>query len=282
MEPTLHHWYTPDEAVATFGGDVAFESFCDGQFLVLHKVVLCLSTLGETDEQPHVSCPSCFVWRPARLDYDPADEMPWLPEKVREVWDRSQKQVKKLRDHHVFLRTPSDERFFYAGPAHLGSYGSVPGRNGTGVSANFSLKARLPREMWLKFGGYPGWLVEVNHHSARIGVGDLPVFEQLVNQLPQHEFSHLGMTRYEEDSLTIHTNASRGWLMYLRYPGDGGIYTRDLHYNGNAEAEEVFKCVCGIDLELPGSQTVPRDLAMRAAVEFYLTGQLPQCVHWNV
>src|SRR5262245_16085095 len=149
---------------------------------------------------------------------------------MREVWDRTQKQIRKLRDHHIFLRTRFDEQFFYAGPAHLASYGSVLGGSGTGVCANFSLNERLPREMWLKVGGYPGWLVEVNHQSHRVVAGDVAAFEQLVNQLPQQECSHLCMTRYEEDSLIVHTNAQRGWLMYLRDPADGGVYTRDLEY----------------------------------------------------
>jgi hypothetical protein len=206
--------------------------------------------------------------------------MRWLPETVREVWDRSRKPVRKVRDHHVFLRTPSDKRFFYVGPAHLGSYGSF-GKY-TGVSAHFSLNEKLPREVWLKFGGYPGWLVEVNHQSYRVASGDLVAFEQLVNQLPEQEFSHLCMTRYEEDSLTVHTNARRGWLMYLRYPSDGGLYTRDSTYSGEPEPEEVFRCVCGIGLEFPLSQTLPRELAMRSAIEFFQHGQLPKCVHWEL
>jgi hypothetical protein len=98
--------------------------------------------------------------------YEPSDALPWLPEKVREVYDRGQKPIKKLRQHHVFVRTPSDERFIYAGPAHLGSYVSVPGNDATELSADFSLNERLPREAWLKFGGYPGWLLEIQSPEA--------------------------------------------------------------------------------------------------------------------
>src|SRR5205823_1609384 len=119
-------------------------------------------------------------------------------------------------------------------------------------------------EVWLKFGGYPGLLVEVNHQSRRVAAGDLPAFEELVSQLSQQRFSHLCMTRYEEDSLTIHTNATRGWLMYLRDPADGGIYTRDTRDQGNLDAKEIFRCGCGIDLEFLTSETLPRDLAMQA------------------
>lgn len=277
MGPVLHQWYTADEAVAAFGNKATPESLCDGQFVVLPEVVLCLATLGETAEESHIPGPSCFVWRPRRLDYEPSDKVPWLPEKVREVWDRSQQLVRKIRDHHIFVRLPSDERFFYAGPAHLGSYGGTD----ADVSASFSLDERLPREAWLKLGGYAGWLVEVNHRSHRVDAGDLATFERLAGRLSRRKFSHLCMTRYTEDSLTVHTNSRRGWLMYLREPADPGVYPRDVEYDGDPEAEEVFRCTCGIDLEFPASRTLPRELAIRASVEFFQTGQLPRCVRWE-
>jgi hypothetical protein len=222
------------------------------------------------------------VWRP-KPGSKTASQDELLPEKVREVWDRSGKQVRKLRDHHVYLRTPAEARFFYAGDAHLGSYGSTRTTSGEwGFAANFSLSHKLPRDVWLKLGGYAGWLVEVNHVCHRVEAGDLPAFERLVGELAGQEFSHLYMTRYEEDSLTIHTNAQRGWLMYLRFPADNGVYTRDLSHSGSPESQEVFRCVCGIDLEFPTSQTLPRELAGRAAVEFLQTGGLPQCVPWKL
>ena len=282
MGPALHNWYSAKDAVAAFGAAERPESFCDGQFVVLPSVVLCFVTVGQTFDEPHVSSPSCVVWRP-KLGLKPASQDEWLPEPVREVWDRSGKQVRKLRDHHIFLRTPADDRFFYAGDAHLGSYGSTRTTSGEwGLAANFSLSHKLPRDVWLKLGGYPGWLVEVNHECHRVEAGDLPAFERLVGELAGQEFSHLCMTRYEEDSLTVHTNAQRGWLMYLRFPADNGVYTRDLGYSGPAESEEVFRCVCGIDLEFPTAQTLPRELAGRAAIEFFQTGRLPQCVHWEL
>jgi hypothetical protein len=284
VEPTLHTWHTASEAIAAFAGDGAAEAFRDGQFVVVPSVVLCFVTTGQTFDEPHVSSPSRVVWRP-KLGTARAhpDDNEWLPEKVREVWDRSGPQVQKLRAHHIFIRPPADERFFYAGEAHLGSYGSTPTTSGEwGLAANFSLSHKLPRDVWLKFGGYPGWLVEVNHECHRVEADDLREFERLVGELPRAEFSHLCMTRYEEDSLTVHTNARRGWLMYLRFPADNGVYTRDTDYSGLPESEEVFQCVCGIDLEFPTAQTLPRELAGRAAIEFFQTGRLPQCVHWEL
>jgi hypothetical protein len=149
-------------------------------------------------------------------------------------------------------------------------------------SANFSLSEKLPRDVWLRLGGYTGWLIEVNHQTHRVDNGDLGTFRQLAEKLPDQEFSHLCMTRYEEDSLTVHTNDRRGWLMYLRYPGHNGIYTHDPKYAGDPEGEEEFRCVCGIGLEFAARETLPRDLAIRAALEFFTTGELPRCIPWSV
>jgi hypothetical protein len=63
----------------------------------------------------------------------------------------------------VFLRLPKDERFFYSGKAHLGNYSAS--------DASFSLDAKLPRTEWLRLGGFPGWLVEINHRTERVDTG---------------------------------------------------------------------------------------------------------------
>src|SRR5262249_12795795 len=124
--------------------------------------------------------------------------------------------------------------------------------------ACFYLKSKLPRDHWVRFGGYPGWLIEVNHQTHRVEAGDTAGFARLLAQLPRRKFSHLCMTRYEEDSLTVHTNTRRGWLMYLRDPADSGLYIRDPQCDEDSEDEEVFECTCGIDLEFAASQTLPR------------------------
>src|SRR5262249_37779406 len=159
--------------------------------------ILCFATLGDPATEPHVSCPSCVVWKPRRLDYDASDKYPWLPEKVREVWDRSQHLPRKIRVHHIFVRLPTDDGYFYAGRAGLGTFGG-PTTDGTPAdrSATFFLSEKLPRDVWLRLGGYPGWLVEVNHQTHRVDDGDLGTFRQLAEELPRQEFSHLCMTRY--------------------------------------------------------------------------------------
>jgi hypothetical protein len=279
MNPSLHQWYAREEAIAAFG-EAAPDFLCDEQFAILPKTVLCLITVGDEKTEPFLGTPTSVVWKPRRLNYTPTEEVTWLPVKVREVWDRSGPTIRQIRGHHVFLRLPADARFFYAGPAHLGSYG-VNGRGKGSQSAGFTLAQKVPREVWLRFGGYPGWFIEVNHRTHLVDQGDNAVFQRLVKRLSRRKFSHLSMTRYEEDSFSIHANTQRGWLMYLRHPGDCGLYTRDVGYNGDPAAEELFACKCGIDLEFPANQTLPRELAFQALLEFFQTGVLPKCLPWQ-
>jgi hypothetical protein len=97
-------------------------------------------------------------------------------------------------------------------------------------------------------------------------------FERLVGELAGQEFSHLCLIGYEEDTLNVHTNATRGWLMYLRFPVNSGVNARDVAYVGPPGSEELFRCVCGIDLEVPAAHTLPRGLAVQASVEFFGRG----------
>jgi hypothetical protein len=275
-EPEVYHRHTREEAVAALGDPSAAAFYCDAHFVVLPKVVLCFLTVADASGSS-VPSPTVVQWVPPRRDYHPGEEPPWLPRIVNDVYDRSVTPVRKLRDHHLFLRLPSDTSFVYAGGAHLGSFGGTP----EGVHARFYLAEKLPRDLWLRFGGYPGWLIEVNHRVHQVAEGDRPAFERLLKRLPKQEFSHLTMTRYAEDSLTLHTNARRGWLMYLETPADPGLYARDPELSGDPEAEELFECTCGIDLEYPAAQTLPRDRAIQAAMDFFLTGQLPQSIPWT-
>lgn len=273
--PLLHNLYSSDEAIGIFAAGDRPEFCCDGQFVILPSVVLCCGTVGPNDTEPYMSSPSEFVWRPKTR----ATGDDWLPPQVTEVWDRSTRPMTKTKGHHIFLRNKGEESFLYCGEAHLGSYGTMQTKDGSpGRAANFSLNTKLPREEWLKLGGYSDWMIEINHQSHYVNAGDPHAFEALVQELASQPFSHLSMTRYEEDSLHLYTNASRGWLMYLREPGDSGLYTRDPNYDGADDDEERFRCVCGIDLEFPREQTLPRETAAQVCIEFFQGNCLAHCI----
>jgi hypothetical protein len=149
MEPTLYQRYLLEEAIAAFGEDVEAEVLCDGHCVVLPHVVLCLITAGPPPLESHFESPSRFTWKVRQFDFEEPSpkHFPLLPERVLEVYSADRKQ--KIREHHLFVRNQSDDRYVYVGSAHLGSYGCWKGD----ASANFSLTTKLPRTVYLSLGG---------------------------------------------------------------------------------------------------------------------------------
>ena len=276
MSLQLHATHSIDAAIAGFEGEPQMR--CDNQFAVLRDAVLGFITLRESNDESHLLSASTVIWKPARIDYAPSDEYTWFPTDVREVFDRSGREVIRLRRHYLFVRPTGANDFIYGGEAHLGSYGGPRDNSPGDREARFTLNEKLPREVWLKCGGYSGWQVDVNHQDHFLAQDDLTRLNELLDELGRHDYSHLRMTRYEEDSLTIHTNPERAWLMYLREPADCGLYLNNPELDDD---EEHFECVCGISLEFPASQTASHSQAAQVARHFFRTGQLPADVEWS-
>ncbi len=265
--------YSMQEATDGFDGQPRY--WCDRQFSVLSDAVLCFITLGRGTEESYLSSPSDVVWKPSRIEDTPSGKYSWLPRAVREVYDHS--ASRQIRRHHVFVRTFDMASFLYVGEAHLGSYGTSTAGGVVSREACFSLNQKLPRDLWLRFGGYSGWRIEANHKRHIVDFGDLHSLDRLLGQFDTETYSHLCMTRYEEDSLTIFTNADCAWLMYLREPEDSGLYV-DNPARGEETAE--FECSCGISLEYPASSTVSLMDAAEIARQFFESGELPDDIEW--
>lgn len=268
MPLQLHHTYTLDQALSELG-DAPREMLCDGQFVALPESVLVFMTIGSTPEQPYVLTPSSLIWKPVRLDYEPMDLYPWLPAKARS---------KGAWKHQLFVRAAADSAYFFAGKAHLGSYGSD---SINGITARFSLETPLPRQLWLQLGGYTGWAVEANHTVHYLAPEDTAGFARLAVESLAHQYAHIILTRYEEDCFHLFTNSERGWLMYLRQPDDSGLYARDSAFLPDPQQIEEFRCVCGIDLEFPIRQTLPLKEALAVIQDYFATGSLPHQVQWE-
>lgn len=275
MSLQLHMTYSMNAAIDGFEGKA--QLWCDNQFAVLSGAVLGFITIGESTDESHLSSPSTVIWKPARIDYVQSYEYTWLPADVRDVFDRNGHEVIRLRQHYIFVRPKGIDDFVYAGEAHLGSYGGPQDNNPGNREANFSLTEKLPREVWLLCGGYNGWQIEINHEDHIVEEGDMARLDELLNRLIQRDYSHLCMTRYEEDSLTIHTNPECAWLMYLREPADSGLYLNNSTVGDN---EKHFQCVCGISMEFPANQTVSHVQAAQIARHFFRAGNLPDDMEW--
>jgi hypothetical protein len=178
---TLYESYTVKKAVAAFGDPAAAKFYCDRQFAVVKRATLCFATMGDPDTGTKMQSPSLVVWKPGRLDYHPKAREPWLPSPLTRCVERNGGYVPL---HHMFLRAPGDRQVVYAGIAELPMFGDIPENGRVQQSAHFYLDSKLPRDLWLRLGGYPGWLVGFNNTQQRFAADDVAGFERLLADVP--------------------------------------------------------------------------------------------------
>ena len=265
--PPLYRRISQFAATELFAAGAPAACYCDKQFAVIPSAVLCFFTIATSSTELSLESPSTVIWRPTPGKIDPRDYHTWLPDAVREV----QRPV----GHHLFLRESPGEEFVYVGLAHLGSYGNLSGS----PAATFCLDSSLPRPIWDTLGGYPGWSVEINHSIHQVEFGNIEQFSSLVSGIVTSD-SHLVMNRFEQDSLHVFTNKTRAWLMYLRQPGDSGLYLSQPSTD-SVSTNEQFQCCCGTTMEFQQRQTTSQSQAIFIAREFFLKGVLPKHVEWE-
>ncbi|MBI4957299.1 MAG: hypothetical protein HY908_35140 [Myxococcales bacterium] len=260
-ELVRHRSYTRDEAVAAFGGVDGAVVACDGALLLAPRAIACAVTATRGSGGSCFASPSSFRWRIRTSDYrgELRNDAP--------VW--ADAPPSDPLPTHLFVRLPGDDAYFYAGPVTLTGHRS----EGNTQVAELGLEQKIPREAWLRFGG-AAWSIEVNHARHTLASGAVDALERLLAALGARTFGHLRMTRYEEDALTLHTNAERGWLAYEPRACEPGRHACDAEA---APGYESFECACGIELEVPRRDTIPRERAVAAAVSFFRTETPPEC-----
>ncbi len=266
--------YTRDVAVQALAGAEPTLTLADGQFEILDDYVLCFFETAEHGSQ--LVGPREFKWVPSRLDYEPEGELPFLPSLVWQVLGHRDAYCCVIKQHHLFVRRSPSAPFVYFGRCYLGRHGDDAG----GKFAMFSL-GKLPRDLVLEFGASDHWEVEVDHDEPHeVAIGDVPTLRRLLQGLEGQQPAQVAMTRYDGDSLSIHTNATRAWLMFLRYDSSSGLYP-DTPNLPDPDRIETFECFCDGAVEFPAKNTVRRADAAAIAEEFFSSGALPASVSWT-
>jgi hypothetical protein len=93
-------------------------------------------------------------------------------------------------------------------------------------------------------------------------------------------FLELKLTRGAGCSLTALTHHNRGWLMFLRYPGDVGFSSRDPDAGDNENLLE-FRLANGQHDEYPASWCLPLSEVWDAVVHFFEHGDKAPQVTWH-
>lgn len=274
---SLYENYTVEQAVAAFGSAADSKFFCEGQFAVVPGATLCFATMGDPENGTKLLSPSKMAWKPARLDYHPEERTSWLPERLTECVERGGAW---LPLHHMFLRAPDDRQFIYAGIAELNGFGDIPEYGKIQQAAHFSLDTKLPRDFWVLLGGHAGWLVGFNNTERRFDGDDVIGFERLLAGVPTKPgYWQVWLTGYEEQWFSIQFNSQRARLRYGP-GGEQGVESWDPDCAWPRK-DEFFGDDGHDEVTFAAERTVPRELAVRAAVEYFKSGRLPESVRWR-
>lgn len=236
------------------------ETYCGGAFVVFPDTVAGFFEIGDAPGKASFLTAEWLVWRSADLETTPYEDA-WFPREARQTGG-----------HHLFVREGPEDEFRYLG---LGDLASAGGETGD-LRASFRLRERISNEDWIRWTGFDGWLLNVDHKPFQIEGGDTARLLKALKAGLKKKRSHVQLTRYEGDVLEVFFNRERAWPMYLRYSGDNGLY---LETSGGEV--EYFECSCGSELEIPRSGTLDRGAAEELLRHFFEHGALPASLAWT-
>lgn len=87
--------------------------------------------------------------------------------------------------------------------------------------------------------------------------------------------------RFGEKAMCALINGDRGWLMYLREPGDSGFSSRNPAYDGPTHDTIEYFLNNGQRDEYPASWAYPIAEVRRALDFFRRTGKRPTFIKWH-
>ena len=268
MELQLYRIYTPREAADLLAEGAAVQWLWGEQLALSPHAAALFAAVGPPEAASHFRSPSAFRFRPgAPFQVEPA-EFGWMPAALADSARRGPRIELFVRDVGGCC---------YVGPAKLAMYTGAG--NFRHQYADLELITRLPRELWVRCGGYPGWKVTVAHEDHLLEPGDEPELAALLERASEDADLHLSLTRYEDDRLTLLVNGELAYLSYQNVWG-GEELSCNILYEVDTEEVAPFFCTCGIALDMPLCYVISREAGLAAAREFFRTGARPETIEW--
>jgi len=94
-------------------------------------------------------------------------------------------------------------------------------------------------------------------------------------------FREIWLNKPDGRALCALINGDRGWLMYLREPGDSGFSSRNPDYDGPDEAVIQYVLSNGQGDAYPASWALPLEVLERAMKHFEKSGERAPFVTWH-
>jgi hypothetical protein len=145
-QPELYGCYSADEAIAFFGSRDAARRFCNDQWWIFPRTIVCLTTIGRTPNASYFDGGARFWWG-ADQPYRANDQNypNFLPAQVIG-------SAGKQYSIQLFVRPRGAREYLYVGEIEPSYAQRAPGREGHGMAC-FALKSTLPSDVWVKLGG---------------------------------------------------------------------------------------------------------------------------------
>lgn len=169
----------------------------------------------------------------------------------------------------------TDGALSYLGPAHLAAYGRS-GYESHG-EASFHLLDRLPRELWLRLGGFADVRVEAN--GVRQNLEATAVGAAVADMLASWATGELCLRRWTGATLIVLFEPERTFVMELSGRGDVGSVACDPLRSGERQPV-AFTLSNGQVDEWPVEATVSRDQALDA-VAGWAQAQRAESLLWT-
>jgi hypothetical protein len=236
-------------------------------------LIVILATLGPEGVAPHFLKPAHFRFQSTAECSDVPDDViyDWIPRPLAE-------NHRIGRALLLFANQQAGAPYLYLGEL-VDGINYCGGKDYRRRWVNFTLAPKLSRKLWLRFGGYPAGKVTINHRDLLLDVGDGERFAACLAEVRSRVDSHLIVTRYKGDSLKLLANEREG---YLTYEAKSGSYrmSRNQDYPEDTTELTLFRCTCGISLEMPLCYAIAKERAVEATGEFFRTGRLPASIKW--
>jgi hypothetical protein len=181
---------------------------------------------------------------------------------------------KRRADLHLVGESTSGA-LAYLGPAHLAAYG-VSGYESPG-EARFHLVHRLPRELWLRLGGFADILLETKGVREDLKAGAVRSAVAVV--LADAATGELGLGRWTGETLAVLFEPERAFVMDLAGPDYAGSVACDPQRSGERQPV-AFTWSNGQVDEWPLEATVSRDQALDA-VAGWAEGHRAESLRWT-
>jgi len=142
----LYLSYTTDKIRLFLDASGEAQSFCNGQWLILPKVAICLANIGAEPAMSYFANGLDFYWV-ADQPYNVNDDADWRFVPAQVIGSKA-----KERTIHLFARLQDSVEYLYLGELESSDIALGPENESHGA-ARFALRPALPSQLWARFGG---------------------------------------------------------------------------------------------------------------------------------